>query len=168
MGSEILRGEIRLLKSEDIDQAFNIESEGYPSDEGASHDALVFRQSEAPELFLGYFEGYQLKGFICGTRYPGPHLQEESMSNHCRHADCVCIHSVCVEKRSQSKGIAKRLLNAYIERAKSLEPHVSKILLICKAQLIPLYTRVGFEFVKKSSIIHGHDCWYDMELRLSR
>ena len=35
---------------------------GYPEDEAASYNTFIFRQKNASELFLGYFDGHQLLG----------------------------------------------------------------------------------------------------------
>ena len=40
----------------------NLIAVGYPANEAASYDQLVYRQREAPQLFLGYLEGSKLIG----------------------------------------------------------------------------------------------------------
>ncbi len=56
---------------------------GYPADEAASYSSIIFRQKRASELFLGYFEGYNLIGVgtssqlvglddVSGPQSPGP------------------------------------------------------------------------------------------------
>ena len=53
------------------------------------------------------------------------------------------------------QGIALRMLKHYIEHVRKTETDVNKILLICKAHLIPLYTKAGLTLVGPSDVIHG-------------
>ena len=47
------------------------------------------------------------------------------------------------------------MLKHYIEHVKSTEQGVEKLLLICKTQLIPLYTKAGFTLVGPSEVVWG-------------
>ena len=53
------------------------------------------------------------------------------------------------------QGIALQLLDSYIRTVDSEQSDVTHILLICKSNLIPLYTRAGFILRGKSEVVHG-------------
>ena len=53
------------------------------------------------------------------------------------------------------QGIAVNMLRRYIEHVKTTEPGVDKLLLICKAHLIPLYSKAGFTLFGPSDVVHG-------------
>ena len=53
------------------------------------------------------------------------------------------------------QGVAVKLLDNYVQAVKSEQKDVSQILLMCKSNLIPLYTRVGFVLRGKSDVVHG-------------
>ncbi|KAK2187415.1 hypothetical protein NP493_166g03031 [Ridgeia piscesae] len=160
--SETRKTCIRILRSDDIEQAYMLETEGYPADEAASYEQLVYRQREAPQLFLGYFEGSKLIGYVCCTKYPGPHLTEQSMKVHDPSADSVCIHSVCVAGDKRRQGVALKTLTCLVQHVRKTQNGIHRILLICKAYLIPLYTRAGFTLVGESNVIHGKFCCHNI------
>ena len=53
------------------------------------------------------------------------------------------------------QGIATHLLKAYISNVQRTVIGIKRILLICRSELIPLYTRGGFTFVGKSHVVLG-------------
>ena len=93
--------------------------------------------------------------------------------------DNLCIHSVCVKSTERRRGIAAFLLTKYIEHVRQLKqspagtgdgekkyPNLSKISLICKDHLVKLYDSVGFKLKGPSSVVHGEEAWFDMDLEL--
>ncbi|XP_060583192.1 uncharacterized protein LOC132739495 [Ruditapes philippinarum] len=151
----------------EISSIFSMESDSYPADEAASFDMLTYRHKEAPDLFLGGYMHGNLVGFICATRYHGKELTHESMNMHIPNGESVCIHSVVVKRNQRRKGIALQMLKLFIENVKSEQANVTGILLICKSNLIPLYTKAGFELVGKSHVVHGKDPWYELKISLT-
>ena len=51
------------------------------------------------------------------------------------------------------------------EELMSLHPlrSLRKMSLICKENLIHMYTKAGFQLIGKSHIVHGKDPWFDMD-----
>ena len=47
------------------------------------------------------------------------------------------------------------MLSSFIGKVKSEQVGVTRILLLCKSNLIPLYTKAGFQLVGKSAVVHG-------------
>ncbi|CAH1774273.1 unnamed protein product [Owenia fusiformis] len=158
--------EIYPISKKDVEKAYQLEKIGYPKEEAASRQMLVYRQDEAPELFLGCFIRSTLIGFICATRYHGTSLTGESMNMHIPNGGSVCIHSLCVAPDMRRKGVGTVLLTAFLEAVKDTQIGVDRIVLICHSNLIPLYTRVGFTLVGKSPVTHGKGKWWECELIL--
>ncbi len=105
-----------------------------------------------------------LVGYTCGTLTAADTLTHESMSRHDPEGQTLCIHSVGVAAEFQRKGIARRMLKAYLQYVQQTSPQVQSVQLICKEALIPLYTSASFNLVGPSSIVHGRDQWYDMRV----
>ncbi|THU90396.1 acyl-CoA N-acyltransferase [Dendrothele bispora CBS 962.96] len=155
------------ISPEDIPRALQIEQDGFPEDEAASLESFQFRQSKAPTLFLGAYsqEDNQLIAYICSTLSTDETITHASMSTHIPEGRSVCIHSVCVDRAHQRRGIALSLLKEYIFKLQSSALY-DCALLIAHEELIPLYKKAGFTLVGKSSVTHGPRPWFEMRLDL--
>ncbi|TFK93406.1 acyl-CoA N-acyltransferase [Polyporus arcularius HHB13444] len=161
-----------LVSENELEDAHRIESRGYPEDEAGSLETFKYRQSQAPELFLGAFlpgpddTGRSLIGFVCSTLSPDTTLTHESMSKHVPGSKSVCIHSVCVAPEHRRKHVALDLLKEYVRRLEETGQY-DRILLIAHEELRPLYEKAGFEFVGRSAVVHGARPWFEMRKDLS-
>ncbi|KAG5652547.1 hypothetical protein H0H81_004608 [Sphagnurus paluster] len=157
------------LSPEDIFAALEIEQQGYPIDEAASLESFQYRQKNAGDLFLGAYiartDGRDLVGYICSTLSPSETLTHESMSTHVPNSASVCIHSVCVSRNQRRKKIGLHLLKEYITRLEAAHrdgrPY-QRILLIAHENLRGFYEKADFEWLGKSSVVHGSLPWYEM------
>ncbi|KAF9915535.1 hypothetical protein BX616_005963 [Lobosporangium transversale] len=208
----------KLLPAEDVPKAYKIEITEYPEDEAASLENLVYRQEAAPQLFLGCYttatgmkagtgtgtgtgaeqvlQGDILVGYIVSTLSSDLHLTHASMSTHDPKGTSVCIHSVCVARAYQRRGIASAMMKEYLDHLRRLNNNnnnnssidnnnnsnsvnnsnpptsalptvrLERVLLIAHKELISLYTGVGFELVGKSEVEHGPDPWFEMTCTL--
>jgi GNAT superfamily N-acetyltransferase len=135
---------------------------------------IRLRQSQAGNLFLGVYENSKstsrtLIGFVCSTLSPAESLTHESMSTHVPNSSTVCIHSVCVAKAHQRKGIGLALLKEYIHRLESRNTDgvkYQRVLLITHEELRPFYESAGFEWVGPSNVVHGSRPWFEMRRNL--
>jgi len=105
-----------------------------------------------------------LVGYTCGTLTTADTLTHESMSRHDPEGQTLCIHSVSVAAEHQRKGIARRMLKAYLQYVQQTTPQIQSVQLICKEVLIPLYVSAGFTLVGPSPVAHGQDQWFDMRV----
>ncbi|BGP19617.1 hypothetical protein JCM10213_008319 [Rhodosporidiobolus nylandii] len=155
-----------LVKAEDIPRAFELETAGFPEDEAASLSSLESRQRDAGEYFLGAFTGSTLVGYVCATLTSSPALTHDSMSTHDPSGAYAAIHSVCVDKALQGKGVASGLLKEYLRRLREMsrDGNVKGARLIAHEELIPLYQRAGFELLGKSEVVHGPREWFEMRV----
>jgi GNAT superfamily N-acetyltransferase len=74
------------------------------------------------------------------------------------------IFSLAVLPEFRKQGIARQLMLRFIEYARDLGK--GKILLICRADLIPYYQGYGFTYLGKSASTHGEFDWHEMCLSL--
>ncbi|KAF9451558.1 acyl-CoA N-acyltransferase [Macrolepiota fuliginosa MF-IS2] len=163
-----------LVKAEEVSDAIIIEQEGFPPDEAGSLDKFKFRQEQAPDLFLGAFilqnDSRKIIGYICSTLSSSETLTHESMSEHAPGASTICIHSICVQKSLQGKGIAMKLLKEYVSRLRTRAEAGSvpykRIVLISHENLIPFYENAGFKNLGKSGVVHGSLPWYELRVDL--
>ncbi|KAI5885621.1 acyl-CoA N-acyltransferase [Schizophyllum commune H4-8] len=163
------------VPASDLETAIAIEKASYPEDEAATLEGFRYRQSQAPDLFLGAYlparpdgtPSRTLIGYICATTSPASTLTHESMSNHVPGASSVCIHSVCVAPEYRRRGIALRLLKEYVARLESqMSTPYTRILLIAHDDLVPLYEKAGFTLVGPSKVQHGARPWFEMKREL--
>ncbi|KAK9763443.1 hypothetical protein K7432_009862 [Basidiobolus ranarum] len=161
----------KLVERFEVPTAYELESAGYDASEAATLDKLEYRQKVAPELFLGRYLDGQLVGYIVSTLASEPTLTHNSMSDHVPNGKTVCIHSVCVDKKHQRKGIAANLLKEYIRRLQESNgncdsPKYERIALIAHDYLIKLYESCGFTLLGESEVVHGPDKWYELQILL--
>ncbi|KAG8736293.1 hypothetical protein FRC10_009478 [Ceratobasidium sp. 414] len=159
---------IDAVKPNEVEAAHELEANGYPAEEAASLEALRYRQSVAPELFVGAYVSTPIPrtliGFVVATLSPSPTLTHHSMETHepTPTPSSVCIHSVCVSSSYLRRGVALKLLEEYLKRLEGM-PNVARALLICKEDLKTLYSRAGFTEVGPSLVVHGKDPWYEFK-----
>lgn len=160
----------RIATDEQVVAAAELEAAGYPPDEAASLSTLRFRFANAPDLFLGAFDGDTLIGFIVATRTHSERLTEESMKAHEPFGETVAVHSVCVDHVHRRKGIALSLLNAFKEHCAELngskDAGIKRIALIAKENLVNLYQKAGFTLLGLSEVVHGKDPWFELRFDL--
>ncbi|KAJ7768365.1 acyl-CoA N-acyltransferase [Mycena metata] len=158
------------VPAEDLGQAIEIETQGFPPDEAATLDAFRLRQRMASDLFLGAYKNNQLVGYVCSTLSPDTSLSHDSMSVHIPGSSSVCIHSVCVSPAARGQGVGLKLLREYIARLETAYREKSapyqRILLITHENLRKFYEKAGFEWVGPSTVAHGSLPWYEMRIIL--
>ncbi|GBF95544.1 hypothetical protein Rsub_08525 [Raphidocelis subcapitata] len=110
--------------------------------------------------------GDEIVGYVCGTRSDAGSLTQESMARHDPGGPLLCIHSVCVAEPHRRRGVATKLLRAYIGYVAATSPDVTQIRLICKEATVPLYRGVGFRLVGPSPVVHGADPWLEFAFEM--
>ncbi|KAG2485669.1 hypothetical protein HYH03_015641 [Edaphochlamys debaryana] len=174
LGSSVFFAPARL---EDLGRIHALEAASYPEDEAATREKLDMRLQRAPEVFMvamqcpeGAAEDADpaVVGYVCGTCTSADRLTHDSMSTHEEgpSAALLCVHSVVVEASLRRRGLALRMLRAYVPFVRTTAPHLRTIRLICKKDLIPLYEKAGFSLVGPSDVVHGQDPWYELALEL--
>lgn len=72
---------------------------------------------------------------------------------------------VCVSQQHRRKGIASRMLQAYLMMIQHTL-HIFTLRLMCKENLVGLYSAAGFSMVGPSDVQHGKDPWFEMALEV--
>ncbi|OCH88018.1 Mss4-like protein [Obba rivulosa] len=163
-----------LVSRDEILAAHAIEVAGYPEDEAGSLAAFQYRQSQAPDLFVGAYlpveSGRTLIGYVCSTLSDSDSLTHDSMSTHVVGGTSVCIHSVSVAPEQRGRGVALGLLKEYVSRLEAAAQSgagYQRILLIAHEEMKGLYEKAGFEWVGLSPVVHGSRPWFEMRKVLS-
>ena len=151
----------------DAARCFHIETTAYEGDEAATLEKIATRIAQYPEGFLILEEDGAVVGFINSGCAHEVVMSDEAFKElvcHDVEAPNVVIMSVVVDPAHQGKGYAKRLMTAFVQRMGTLGKQT--IHLMCKQQHVPLYTRMGYTYVRPSPSDHGGMAWHEMVMAL--
>lgn len=154
----------RPVGPDELEEVYKLESAGFPADEAASLSTIQYRQTEAPELFLGAYHENKLIGFINATSSANDNLDHHSLTHHDPSGKNVLIHSVCVDINHRRAKVATDMLLDYIHRC--YQAGFLSIVLVCHEELKSLYMNVGFVDRGPSQLVHGSQPWFEMFLDL--
>mmetsp|Transcript_29421 Transcript_29421/g.53992 ORF Transcript_29421/g.53992 Transcript_29421/m.53992 type:complete len:163 (+) Transcript_29421:88-576(+) len=152
----------RKVKPEDLNKVYELESNSYPPDEAATYEKLKFRIENASFVFLIAELDGDIIGFVNGTCSKSETLTHNSMSSHEVDGSTLCIHSVVIQSQLRRRGLALQMLEHYNVFLKQNAPHISRICLICKTNMVSLYSKAGFQMIGPSDVVHGQDPWFEM------
>lgn len=158
---------VRPLNVNELETAYKLELSCYTSDAAATLEAFKFRQKHFPNYFWSAWYEDQLIGLACAVRTIDSALDEDDVkSAHSaqtsgRH---LCILSVAVHNEARRSGIGTVLMSKLLQQAK--KDHLESIFLMCERNLIPFYSRLGFEYKGLSPSQHGGIEWHEMRLDL--
>ncbi|KAF9479525.1 acyl-CoA N-acyltransferase [Pholiota conissans] len=163
------------VPASDIPAALEIEATGFIPEEAGSESSFRFRQSQAPQLFLGAYElqsdSRTLIGYVCATQSPDESLTHDSMTSHVPGSSSVCIHSVCVSPTYRGKGVGQALLKEYLSHLEAARTEGTatweRVVLIAHDHLVPFYEKAGFENLGKSHVVHGPLPWFEVRKTLT-
>lgn len=159
--------EIRLAKEQDLIKLAEIERICFPAQEAATKQQFQQRFLAFPDCFLvAVIEG-QIVGFINGamisTRFLIDQYYEDTSLHDFNHP-YQSIFGLAVLPTFQHRGIAQKLMNAFIDLA--LIRGKKGLVLTCKKELIDFYKQFGYSCLGVSQSIYGGVTWYDMFLEL--
>lgn len=142
-----------------------LEAASFPSDEAASLESITYRLKNAPEYFYKYLdEDNKIVGFVNGTCMKTAEITHESMFEHINDALTLVIHSVTIDGQYRKKGLGSNMLKQYITQV-FVSTKIDTIKLLCKDNLRHWYKNNGFHELGESSVHHGKEKWYEMELK---
>ncbi|KAJ2743190.1 hypothetical protein GGI20_003938 [Coemansia sp. BCRC 34301] len=154
--------EFRCLNSKvEVNAAHQLEEAGYSADEGASLERMLYRYTHARHLFLGAFDTHtgSLVGYVMATQAAAPLVTHKSMGEHDPQGTTACVHSVCVSRQWQRKGVATQLLEKYTEMIREYNRHskvqITRLAMMAREDLVPLYQRTGYKCLGPSLVTHG-------------
>ncbi|AJO79670.1 GNAT family N-acetyltransferase [Pseudomonas sp. MRSN 12121] len=151
----------------DAARCFQIESTAYEGDEAATLEKISTRIAQYPQGFLVLEQAGEIVGFInsgCAFEVVMADEAFKELVGHAADAPNVVIMSVVVDPARQGQGHARRLMDEFVARMRALGKR--SIHLMCKAQHVPLYERMGYRYVRPSPSEHGGMAWHEMLMTL--
>jgi len=159
---------IRQVSENDLARCCFVESVCFPPEQAASCENIQKRIEQFPEGFLVA----EIAGQIIGITNSGSTNQSDisneafkGMVGHESDGANIVIFSLAVLPEYQERGIARRLLHAFIERSGELGKQ--RVRLICMQSLVSYYEKSGFVDVGDSTSMHGGTRWREMHLTLN-
>jgi predicted N-acetyltransferase YhbS len=156
---------IRNASIEDLEDIAEVEASCFPEAEAAAKETFKQRIKTFPESFFLAELGGEVIGFINGCITNNTAIYDELFSDVSKHdpkGNYQAIFGLDVIFKYRNRGIAGMLMNHMIETSKLAGR--KGIVLTCKQQLLPYYSKFGFENKGVSNSQHGGAEWYDMIL----
>lgn len=160
---------IRNAKLHDLDNLTRMEAVSYPEAEGASRESIKGRLETFPNHFWILEEDGRMLAFINGLVTNEKDLTDEMYDHpkmHDENGRWQMIFSVVTAPEYRRRGYAGQVMRKVIEDAKRQKRE--GVVLTCKEELIPFYSRFGFVNEGISGSTHGNVTWYQMRLTLKR
>jgi ribosomal protein S18 acetylase RimI-like enzyme len=158
--SEII---IRNVQPKDLDECCAVEASGFSPEEAASRETIQLRIDMFPQGFFVAEVGGRIVGMVNGAATNKDDISDEELKQLIGHdADGrnMVIFALAVLPEFQKQGIAKRLVQRFIEEAGRTKKE--KIFLMCKQHLIAYYGGLGFTHMGLSRSTHGGSQWNEM------
>ncbi|KAI9257631.1 acyl-CoA N-acyltransferase [Sporodiniella umbellata] len=162
---------IRPAAMKDLDAIIECEKECFHKEEVTPIEELTaickYASRFRPELFLVATIASEIVGFICCSLSHETKISEKSVRNYEKDGRTIVCQTICVNPRVQKSGIAKNLVNYWINRVESARKY-ERIILYGRDYLRKFYQDLGFICLGPSDIILGPSLWmdYSKELKL--
>lgn len=160
---------IRNGSASDAEKLAEIERKCFPEAEAATLNSFRERLQSFPNRFwLMCMDNGEIVAFVNGILTDSEILCDEMYEHSEMHQPSgkwQMIFGVDTAPEYQHNGYATALLQHIIEQCRS--EGRQGIVLTCKKQLLPFYSRVGFVSQGKSSSVHGGAEWYQMRKSFS-
>jgi len=158
---------IRNATMNDLEKIVSIEETCFPPAEAAKEPAIKERLNAYSKGFFICEMDNEIVGFVNGAATDDSEIEDaffESMDLHKDDGKNLVIFGLDVHPDFQRQGIARQLMNHFIDFAKS--DGKERVVLTCKDHLIKYYESFGYENLGESNSSHGGAKWYDMVLKL--
>lgn len=157
---------IRTATMDDLSKIASVERQCFPQAEAATEDLFRSRLQYYPDYFRLLFDEDRLVAFVDGFVTDIRDLTDimyEDASMHDPDGAWQMIFGVNTVPEYRRKGLAALLIRNLIEDAG--KEGREGVVLTCKKELIPYYSRFGFvnEGITSKSV-HGGVSWYQMRL----
>jgi ribosomal protein S18 acetylase RimI-like enzyme len=158
---------IRMVEPDDLTACHTIEARSFPAPEAAWTTSLRNRIELYPEGYLVAELDNRIVGQINSGSTHKDDISDEDFKQLIGHdpdGGNIVIFSLSVLPEYRSRGIASKLLNGFVNQARELGK--SKVMLLCKEDLVGYYTRRGFQDAGISASRHGGASWHVMTMAL--
>ena len=156
---------IRNIHPADLDAVTAIEAACFPPEEAAPRQSFQERIAAFPDSFFVAETNGKIIGFINGCATNSPAIYDEMFHDTAHHqpdAENLAIFGLDVLPEYRNQGVAAELMKHFIGQAQKTGRR--KVILTCKAALIPYYQSFGYLNDGKSASNHGGAQWFDMTL----
>ena len=155
---------IRFAHPQDLDAVAAVEAACFPTEEAAGVEAFRWRLETFPGSFLvAEAEDGEIIGIVNGAVTDQKTITDdlfEAGGGHNPRGAYQSVFGLAVLPRFQGQGTGAALMQAFIDLARAQGRR--GIILTCKAQKIPYYSRFGYVNLGISDSVHGGATWYDM------
>ncbi|QJB58135.1 GNAT family N-acetyltransferase [Pseudodesulfovibrio sp. zrk46] len=158
---------IRMVDPDDLTACHTIEVRSFPPSEAAWTSSLENRINYYPEGFLVAECNGEIVGQVNSGSTSKDDISDEEFKQLIGHdpdGQNIVIFSLSVLPEYRKTGVGSKLLSSFIDNAREMGK--SKVLLICKDDLIPYYSKYGFQNAGPSASTHGGATWHEMVLPL--
>ena len=159
---------IRNVLISDLDDISKIEEICFPKAEAARKEIFRERINVYAKGFFVIEKDKKIIGFVNGGATNENHIRDKffsTMDLHIDNGENLAIFGLDVLPNYQRNGLAKKLMEHFIEEAKN--NNKKKILLTCKEHLVHYYEKFGYINEGISESEHGNAKWYDMYLDIN-
>lgn len=158
--------EIRNVTMADLDAVTALEALCFPPAEAATRAAFAYRIGAFPERFFVAERDGQMIGLINGCASSLETIEDRLFEpqGHEPEGKNQMIFGLAVHPDCRRRGVAAALMERMIAFAR--EQGMERVILTCKKEKIPYYSKFGFQNQGVSQSTHGGAVWYDMTLFL--
>lgn len=162
--------EFRSIYQEEANQAVEIEHICFPPNEACSEKCMKERIAHVPDLFLVAVDKKtgKLAGFLNGIATNENTFRDEFFKQ-CKLNEAdgknVMILGLDVLPEHRKKGLARALMNTYVERETANKREC--LILTCLEEKVEMYKRMGFVDNGIADSSWGGEQWHEMSKRFA-
>lgn len=159
--------EIRSARVDDLDQIAELEQKCFPAAEAADRNTIKERLNVFPNHFWLLERDGKLVSVVDGMVSDSGHLDDrmyEDASLHQEDGKYQMIFGVETDPQFRGRGYAQILMKEVIKDC--INDSRKGIILHCKDNLVPFYSKLGFHLEGESGSTHGGEKWNRMIMNL--
>ena len=158
--------EFRNIRSEEVDQAIQIEQICFPPNEACTYEHMESRIKKASDLFLVVVdrETGKIAGFLNGLATDREHLTDDFFTDanlHDPEGVNIMLLGLDVLPEYQHQGLARKLMDQYKERERARGR--KKLILTCLPDKVEMYKKFGFKDHGIGDSVWGGEAWHEMD-----
>lgn len=164
------RFEFRNIRSEEAEQAAEIERICFPPNEACSRDMMLKRVAKAPELFLVAVDKHtgKIAGFLNGLSTDEDSFRDEFFTDadlYDPNGKNIMLLGLDVLPEYRRQGLARELMYQYLCRERENRRRI--ILLTCLQSKVEMYKKMGFRDEGIANSAWGGNEWHEMSCVLN-
>lgn len=161
--------EFRNIRSEEVDQAIQIEQICFPPNEACSAKSMKERVENAPETFLVAVdkETGKIAGFLNGVATNEDVFRDEFFTDitlHDPNGKNIILLGLDVLPEYRHQGLAREIMSHYVAREQ--EKGRKCLYLTCLDNKVEMYKKMGYTDNGISGSVWGGEEWHDMSRKI--